>query len=173
MKKLFLIVFTALSMNVVVFASFPVVVNEISIEKPCDNIILINGEEISAKVIEINPDFIKYKKCDNLDGPLISIYKSEVLMLRYKDGSKDLFNNEIINKKNIKRTPSTSAVEGVSILSLLLAVFGLFIALALPLGIAAVILGVIGMKKDNKLLAVAIIGAIIGFIDIILILSVL
>ena len=125
------------------------------------------------KLLKLILILIKYKKCDNLDGPLISIYKSEVLMLRYKDGSKDLFNNEIINKKNIKRTPSTSAVDGVSILSLLLAVFGLFIALALPLGIAAVILGVIGMKKDNKLLAVAIIGAIIGFIDIILILSVL
>ena len=64
---------------------------------------------------------------------------------------------------------------GYSILALLLAVFGLLSSMELCLlGIAAVILGVVGLKRPSPTLsAVAIIGAIIGFIDIILILSVL
>ena len=89
MKKLLLIL---LCFPIVVCASFPVLENETTIyNDSCDNIILKNGEEISAKVIEILPELIKYKNCSNLDGPLISIYKNEVLMLRYSNGSKEIF----------------------------------------------------------------------------------
>jgi len=88
MKKLLLIL---LCLPLVVCASFPVLENKTTIyNDSCDNIILKNGEEISAKIIEITPDLIKYKKCGKLEGPLISIYKKEVLMLRYNDGSKDI-----------------------------------------------------------------------------------
>ena len=89
MKKGLLILFY---FPLIVFASFPVLENtRTSYNDPCDNIILKNGQEISAKVIEITPELIKYKRCDNLEGPLISIYKDEVLMLRYSNGSKDIF----------------------------------------------------------------------------------
>jgi len=85
MKKLLLIL---LCLPMIGFASFPIN----TFVEECDNIILKNGEEISAKVIEITPDYIKYKKCTNQDGPTISIYKHEVLMLIYYDGSKEIFN---------------------------------------------------------------------------------
>jgi len=85
MKKLLLIL---LCLPIVVCASFPITT---FVEK-CDNIILKNGKEISAKVIEITLDYIKYKECTNQDGTTISIYKNEVLMLRYYDGSKEIFN---------------------------------------------------------------------------------
>ena len=42
------------------------------------------GEDISAKVLEVTSTEIKYKKTNNLDGPLFSILKSEVLIIRYK-----------------------------------------------------------------------------------------
>jgi hypothetical protein len=90
MKKLIYLLLLCLPM--VVCASFPVLEDKTNLNNDsCDNIILKNGKEISAKVIEITPELIKYKKCSNLDGPLISIYKNEVLMLRYSNGSKEIF----------------------------------------------------------------------------------
>ncbi|OFX70875.1 MAG: hypothetical protein A2X12_05000 [Bacteroidetes bacterium GWE2_29_8] len=50
------------------------------------------GEDISAKVSEITQTEIKYKKFDNLEGPIVSILKSEVIMIRYENGTKDVFN---------------------------------------------------------------------------------
>ncbi len=50
------------------------------------------GDDIKAKVLEITTSEIKYKKFDNLDGPTYSISKSEILMIRYENGTKDIFN---------------------------------------------------------------------------------
>lgn len=49
------------------------------------------GEDIQAKVLEINTSQVKYKKTDNLEGPTYTILKSDVLMIRYANGSKDIF----------------------------------------------------------------------------------
>jgi hypothetical protein len=56
-----------------------------------DVIIKTNGEEIKAKIIEVQQTEVKYKQHDNLDGPLFSITKSEVLLIKYENGSKDVF----------------------------------------------------------------------------------
>lgn len=50
-----------------------------------------NGEEIEAKVAEITINVIKYKRFDNLDGPLIHIAKSDVFMILYENGTKETF----------------------------------------------------------------------------------
>src|SRR5690554_4319044 len=39
-------------------------------EDKCDNIILRNGDEVKAKVIEVTETEVKYKRCDNLNGPI-------------------------------------------------------------------------------------------------------
>ncbi len=49
------------------------------------------SEDIQAKVTEITTNEIKYKKFDNLNGPTFTILKSDVLMIRYQNGSKDIF----------------------------------------------------------------------------------
>lgn len=59
-----------------------------------DIIFLKNGDEIQSKVTEVLPDLIKYKKWENQDGPLYSVTKSDVFMIKYQNGSKDLFNTE-------------------------------------------------------------------------------
>jgi hypothetical protein len=56
-----------------------------------DNIIKIDGSEVKAKVTEIELDLIKYKRFDNMDGPTYSISKSKVFMIKYENGTKDLF----------------------------------------------------------------------------------
>lgn len=59
-----------------------------------DIIIKKNGDEISAKVTELTDDLIKYKRFENIEGPVYSIQKSEVFMIRYSNGSKETFNVE-------------------------------------------------------------------------------
>lgn len=56
-----------------------------------------SGEDIQGKVLEVTSSEIKYKKFDNQDGPTYSMLKSDVLMVRYKNGTKDIFTEE---KKN-------------------------------------------------------------------------
>ncbi|KAA3438502.1 hypothetical protein [Rufibacter hautae] len=57
-----------------------------------DLIIKRNGEEISAKILEITPELVKYQRADYLEGPLISILKKEVFMIKYANGNKETFN---------------------------------------------------------------------------------
>ena len=57
-----------------------------------DIIVKKTGEEIQAKVQELTPEAIKYRRFDYLDGPVYSIWKREVFMIRYENGTKDLIN---------------------------------------------------------------------------------
>lgn len=56
-----------------------------------DVLIKRSGEEIEVKVIEIGMDEIKYKRLDNMEGPLFSILKSDVFMIKYENGTKTVF----------------------------------------------------------------------------------
>ena len=68
-----------------------------------DVIVKKNGDEIKAKVEQILDTEIKYRKADNLSGPLYSISKSEVFMVKYANGSKDLFGNETVPVQQEKK----------------------------------------------------------------------
>ena len=57
------------------------------------------GEDVSAKILEITNSEIKFKKTDNLEGPIFSILKSDVLLIRYKNGSKDVFSETTVSDK--------------------------------------------------------------------------
>ncbi|MFN3446946.1 MAG: hypothetical protein ACK44D_14505 [Bacteroidia bacterium] len=67
------------------------------VAKSQDLIIKKNGEDIQAKVIEINNNEIKFKKYDNQNGPLYTVPKNEVLLIRYENGAKDVFKTEQMN----------------------------------------------------------------------------
>jgi|WetSurMetagenome_2_1015567.scaffolds.fasta_scaffold118918_1 hypothetical protein len=51
-----------------------------------------NGDQIKAKVIEINSETIQYKDFDFQDGPLRNINVTDVLVINYQNGSKEVFN---------------------------------------------------------------------------------
>ena len=57
-----------------------------------DIITLKNGDEIKAKVTEISSSEIKYKRFDNLEGPTIVIAKSEVFVIKYENGTREVIN---------------------------------------------------------------------------------
>ena len=57
-----------------------------------DIIVLRDGNIIEAKVMEIHPSEIRYKRIDNLNGPMIIIPKDSVLSIKYENGVLDIMN---------------------------------------------------------------------------------
>jgi hypothetical protein len=58
-----------------------------------DMIVLTNGNIIEAKVEEISPAEVKYRRFDNLNGPLVIINKSDVLSIKYENGVTEVLNS--------------------------------------------------------------------------------
>jgi hypothetical protein len=141
-------------------ASFPI---NTFVEK-CDNIILKDGKEISAKVLEVTPDLIKYKKCDNLDGPLFSINKSDVIMIRYSDGTKDIINGN--NDSKLER----GRFDILGLLALVFAITALLTTIVYSwiFSSVALVLGVIGLLQKNRNKTLSIIGLSFGLLVFIL-----
>jgi TM2 domain-containing membrane protein YozV len=102
----------------------------------CDLIILKSGEEIKCKVLEIGSSEIKYKKCDNIDGPTYSIIKMDVLVVKYVNGT-----SEIVNKDNasVSNGQQSNGPKKSQVVALILAI------LVGGLGIHRFYLGHVGM----------------------------
>lgn len=79
-----------------------------------DLITLKSGQDISAKIIEVGINEIKYKKFDNIDGPTFTISKSDVLITRYKNGTKDIYNVENKETKNNEEMTAQGTNDAVS-----------------------------------------------------------
>ena len=166
MKRITILLITLLSLHIVAYASFPVPETSNIVSGECDNIILKDGGEISAKIIEITPDLIKYKKCGNQDGPLISINKSEVMMVRYIDGTKD-----IITSNNSKdKSGNDQKGNGFAVVALICGILGFVVP---GLGLLSIIFGAIGAGKKRKGRGMAITGMILGIVNLIVVLALL
>ena len=63
-----------------------------------DMITLKTGEDIQARVREVGYIWITYKKLDDPVGPILSVLKSDILLIRYKDGRKDIFLKDILTQ---------------------------------------------------------------------------
>lgn len=59
-----------------------------------DLLIYKDGKEIEVKVIKIDKSEITYKKYDNIDGPEYVEEKSKIFIIKYENGTKDIFNIE-------------------------------------------------------------------------------
>lgn len=113
----------------------PLVHNELpSTLDSCDIIIYKNGNEVPAKVLEIGTKEITYKRCSNLTGPNIVVNRSEVLLIRYPDGSKDIITQA-------EQSKDKSSNKG---LGWFLIIIGFLVLLFLSI-VVGVILGAIGI----------------------------
>ena len=56
-----------------------------------DILFLKDGRWIEAKVLEIQPEVVKYKLFDFQEGPLYTVYKSEVRKIQYENGRVEWF----------------------------------------------------------------------------------
>ena len=155
MKRITILLITFFLLNIVAYASFPVTeIDNIVIEE-CDNIILKDGNEISAKIIEITPDLVKYKKCGKPDGPMFTIYKSDILMLRYADGTKDIIRNNRKYKESLQEFQENNPSSALGFASIMFGLFSWFVLgiVFAPLGI---IFGIISLVRDENKVAGAI-----------------
>jgi hypothetical protein len=73
----------------------------------CDLIVLSNGEEILGKVLEISTDEVRFRKCSMPDGPVFVQRKSDIFMIRYANGSREVF-----EKKPAASTGGAPATRG-------------------------------------------------------------
>ena len=75
-----------------------------------DVITLKNGDDIQAIVQEVEIETVKYKKHENRYGPTYTILKSDIFMIRYQNGEKDVFSttNEKSQYEETKQFQNTN-----------------------------------------------------------------
>ncbi|UOG75231.1 hypothetical protein MTX78_01225 [Hymenobacter tibetensis] len=65
-----------------------------------------NGEELNVKVMEITSSEVRYKRTDNPDGPLITVCRTDVFMVRYANGTK-----EVLHQPEVSPTTAPMSKE--------------------------------------------------------------
>ena len=63
--------------------------------KAQDTIVKRDGEKIIAKLAEVNPNNVRYKRFDYQDGPMFTLQKEEIKFIIYANGVKDIFENYV------------------------------------------------------------------------------
>lgn len=58
-----------------------------------DTLYTKTGAVVNAKVVEINQNEIKYKKASNPDGPVYVMDVSNLVLIHFKNGSKEVFSS--------------------------------------------------------------------------------
>lgn len=69
--------------------------------------------QVKSRILEVQKNEIKYKKFEFLDGPTYTMSKSEIYMIVYKNGQKELFEDEkpVANTNEIKSNSNQSATK--------------------------------------------------------------
>jgi TM2 domain-containing membrane protein YozV len=120
------------SVNVEPNIAKPVLTEEIKVAKiieektsqECDIMLLVEGKELLVKVLEIGLNEVKYKMCNNLNGPTYIRSKNEIFFITYPNGTRD-----IITRPNDKKTLDSWNLKHSSrrnknqIIALLLSIF--------------------------------------------------
>ncbi len=75
-----------------------------------DIIVKKSGDEIQAKVTDIELETVKYKMSNNISGPTYTILKSDVFMIKYENGTKDVFGDKTKAVANQNLSGSTSGI---------------------------------------------------------------
>ena len=130
-----------------------------SIGNDCDQIILRTGDIINGKVIEIGTTEIKYKNCDHLDGPTISIFKKNVLSIKYTNGKVDKITQDpaSLNAGSDNANNVFANGNGLAIASFSAGILACILAFILPsilgllLAILAIIFAIVVLGKIKKM----------------------
>jgi len=78
-----------------------------------DIITLRNGNEIKAKVTEITPSEIKYKRFENLEGPTVTVAKADVFAINYENGTREVINMVTSSSTSAKTAHYTENSFGI------------------------------------------------------------
>jgi hypothetical protein len=94
-----------------------------------DVVILRNGDEQNVKLLEITSETVRYQILNSSTEEIKTIPKSEIFMIKYSNGQKDVFNTKAVGDeaapeivvclpstsgdcKSIKNTPHFTATKG-------------------------------------------------------------
>ncbi|MBK7819198.1 MAG: hypothetical protein KBG47_08475 [Bacteroidia bacterium] len=99
----------------------------------CGDVILLqNADELKVKILEIDEKNIKYKRCDNVDGPTYSISKSRVALIKYANGTKEVVMQEPVQKPAEQERPQQPEmprkINPLGLASLLLYILGMILS---------------------------------------------
>jgi len=82
-------------------------------EDTCDVLVFKDGSEIKGKVLEVGVNEVKYKRCDTPEGPTYISRKSELFMIKYAKGTREVIKSEEAPRQPQLQTPSrTNNTQG-------------------------------------------------------------
>lgn len=108
----------------------------LNLSDTCGDVLLLKiGEKLRGKVIEITDDIIKYKRCDNINGPTYSIGKEKVHSITYVNGYKEIIEPPQAKKQIVKNTHKgyPGSLLWGTILPFLASIIGIMISIPLLL----------------------------------------
>jgi len=79
-----------------------------------DMVILRDGSVIEARVTEISPTEIRYRRFNHLDGPVIVIPRSNVLSIRYQNGTVEIIGAPAAATQNTQSSRSQNAAQSAT-----------------------------------------------------------
>ena len=130
----------------------------------CDVLVFRDGTEILAKITEINESQVRYKRCDNVEGPTYVTEKSDLFMLKYSNGTREVMpappsRATVINPAPAK-TPGTlknqenkydePSSANVALIAGLTALLSLILAVVYPLTLISSFLAAINAVSSAK-----------------------
>jgi hypothetical protein len=74
----------------------------------CDILLFRDGSEIRAKITEVNNLEVRYKRCDNIDGPDFLTRKSDLFMIKYANGTREVIKEEAQIQRPLPSRPGTA-----------------------------------------------------------------
>jgi hypothetical protein len=118
-----------------------------------DKIFFKNGNIVSAKVMEVDREKIKYKRCDNLDGPLFTVSKRSLTMVQYYNGVKEdlaVEDEKVAYEQPAKKKEPEKVSEPMGVTSFVCAILGWILGLTLLLAVPLAIGSLSHHKKTQK-----------------------
>ena len=75
-----------------------------------DVIVMRNGEELQCKILEVNKNEVKYKRWTNQEGPAFAEKKSDIFMIKYENGEKEVvaYESPVLAVPSVTPSLSTS-----------------------------------------------------------------
>ena len=78
--------------NIILFITITIITVSSALAQ--DRLFFLTGDETDVKITEITSSEVKYKRLDNLEGPTFSTLKSELFMVKYANGEKEMMTSQ-------------------------------------------------------------------------------
>lgn len=132
----------------------------------CDQIIKENGDIVEAKILEVGVHEVRFKHCDTPNGPLIVLSKSDIFMIKYSNGVKEVIEYESPEFQEQRRqeellaslnrdddAPIERKTEGLGLAGFIIGLVSMFTPisyLSIAMAILAIIFGATSLGKHDR-----------------------